>query len=280
MESGQRALGHFLETAYGSNARSLTFPNFWLTWPITNSSIMYRLRLTGLGLTLLATIYVAIAQETVTNKRNKEIPTIIENQVLTALSHYPDLKETNIRFLFTDKLKKSIMVARPTAGSLFKRPQNRTYNVLINPAFKLDYQIESIRQIPDSVMIGWIGHELGHIMDYERKSTWKIMGMGISYWLSKNYVRKAERIADSFAVNNGMGAYLTAKKSFVLDHAELPQAYKDKIQALYPSPSYIEKLMADLEREAEYERETAFPSEEKAHGAEVELAEESHPGIS
>lgn len=240
---------------------------------------MYRMLL--IGLVLFITTHLATAQKLVEYRYNKEIPAIVENQVLTALSHYPQLKETNIRFVFTHKLKKSIMAARPTAGSLFKRPQNRTYTVLINPAFKLGYRIESIRQIPDSVIIGWIGHELGHIMDYERKSSWKIMGMGVSYWLSKNYVRKAERIADSFAVDSGMGAYLMVKKSFVLDHTELPQHYKDKIEALYPSPDDIGKWVADMENEAGHEKEAAFPGEEEtAQGAEAEPHEESLPGIS
>jgi len=238
---------------------------------------MHRILLTAFA--LLLTSHISVSQELLVYKENKEIPAIIENQVLTALSHYPQLKETNIRFIFTHKLKKSIMAARPTAGSLLKKHQKRTYNILINPAFKLDYPIESIRQIPDSVMIGWIGHELGHIMDYERKSTWAIMGMGVSYRLSRNYVRKAERIADSFAVDQGMGAYLVAKKSFILDHTELPQAYRNKIQALYLSPIDINNLVADLEREDDRKNQEVFTSEEEIiHGTETERQEESLPG--
>src|SRR5690606_36052673 len=165
------------------------------------------------------------AQELSQHKQNKVIPSVIEEAVLQALSHYPELKETSIRFVFTDKLEKSIMAARPTVGSLIKKRKNRTYKVLINPAFKLDYGIESINQIPDSVLVGWLGHELGHITDYEHKNTWEIIGMGISYSLSRNYIRKAERVADAHAVNRGMGAYLVTKKGFILDHSELPQAY-------------------------------------------------------
>ena len=233
------------------------------------------------GLILLLTIHVSTAQDLLAYKHNKEIPAIIEKPVLTALSHYSDLKETNIRFLFTHKLKNSIMVARPTAGSIFKSPQKRTYNVLINPAFKLDYEIGSIRQVPDSVLIGWIGHELGHIMDYERKSAWEIIGMGVSYWISRNYVRKAERRADSFAVDHGMAAYLTLKKLFVLDHTGLPQAYKDKIQALYLSPDDIGKLVADLEHEGAHENgETPADEAEVTQEAKAEMYEGYLPGNS
>jgi len=214
--------------------------------------------------------HLTTAQERVEQRQNKIIPSVIEEPVLQALSHYPELKETVIHFVFTDKLEKSIMAARPAIGSLFKKRKKRAYKVLINPAFKLGYGIGSINQIPDSVMIGWLGHELGHIMDYEQKSTWEIMGMGISYALSRNYVRKAERVADAHAVDRGMGAYLVTKKSFILNHNDLPQAYRDKIEALYLSPEDIDKLVADLESADDNEHERGRTGDEKtAYAGEV-----------
>ncbi len=206
---------------------------------------------------------------------NKVIPAVIEKHVLTALSYYPELRETEIHFVFTRRLKKSVMAARPVIGSLFKKREKRAYNILINPVFKLEHSFESVRQIPEDVFIGWIGHELGHIMDYERRSTWGIIGFGLSYWLSKKYVRKAERVADSFAVNRGMGEYLLATKSFILDHSKLPQAYKAKIEALYLSPDDIVELVTELESEDKDKKEEMLAAEEKVvREAEAELHEE------
>ncbi len=202
-------------------------------------------------------------------KRNKEIPTVIENQALTALSHYPELKDARIQFIFSPKLRQSVMAARPVVGSLFKQRGKRTYKVLINPVFKLGDSFETIRQIPDSVMIGWLGHELGHIMDYERKSTWGMIGFGISYGLSKQYIRKAERAADGFAVDKGLGEYLVATKTFILDHTELPQPYKDRIATLYPSPDDIVELLAELENEEDNRLEETLQEEAAAIEAEV-----------
>lgn len=210
------------------------------------------------------------------NTCNKVIPTVIEKHVLTALSYYPELKETEIRFIFTRRLKKSVMAARPVIGSLFRNREKRAYNILINPVFKLEHSFESVRQIPEDVLIGWIGHELGHIMDYERRSTWSIMGFGLSYWLSKKYIRKAERVADSFAVNRGMGDYLLATKSFILDHSNLPEAYKAKIEALYLSPDDIVELVSELEREDKDDKkdEVLAVEEELVRETETELNEE------
>ncbi|MFC3198307.1 hypothetical protein ACFOET_11850 [Parapedobacter deserti] len=210
-----------------------------------------------------------IAQDLLSFGTNKVIPSAIQKQALIALSHYPELKNANIQFIFKPGLKGSIMAARPVIGSLFKRRDKRSYQILINPVFKLEHAIEPIRQIPDSVMIGWLGHELGHIMDYERRSVWSLMGFGISYWLSKKFVRKAERAADSFAINGGMVDYLLATKAFILDHADLPQAYKDKIAALYLSPDEIMELVTELEGE-DQEKQGELVAEEEEVMREVE----------
>src|SRR5690606_38105133 len=119
------------------------------------------------------------------------------------------------------------------------------------------------------------------IMDYEHRNTWEIIGMGISYSLSRNYIRKAERIADAYAVNRGMGAYLVAKKGFILDHTKLPQVYRAKIEALYPSPEDIEELMADLESENNEEHMELPPDHSEAvYPGKPETRGESVPGNS
>ncbi|MGK6351717.1 hypothetical protein [Parapedobacter sp. DT-150] len=212
----------------------------------------------------------------------KVIPSPIKAQTWIALSHYPELNDTNIHFIFTRKLKHSVMAARPVVGSLFKNRKKRVYQILINPVFKLEHSFETMQQIPDKVLIGWIGHELGHIMDYEGRSTWEIIGFGISYWLSKKYIRKAERVADHFAVNRGMSDYLLATKAFILDHTELPQVYKDKIAALYLSPDDIMALVAELEKEDDAEK-TEILADETDTIREVETAlheerRQTHPG--
>ena len=107
-----------------------------------------------------------------------------------------------------------------------------------------------IEQIPDTVMIGWIGHELGHIMDYEHRSNAGITLFGYRYLFSPAYVKEAERVADTYAVERGLGKYIIATKRFILDHAEIPQAYKNKIERLYLSPDVIVDLVTKLEEKS------------------------------
>ena len=181
--------------------------------------------------------------------RNKVIPPVIRRNVLTALSCYPELMHTRIRFVFKQKLKSSVMQAQPVFETLLTRRANRAYQINISALFKLTHTAIPIHQLPDAIMIGWIGHELGHIMDYESRSTARMIGFGLGYVLSANYVKRAERVADDFAVGHGLGPYLIETKRFILNHAELPQAYKDKIARLYVSPEEIVDQVRLLEEQ-------------------------------
>ncbi len=194
---------------------------------------------------------------------NKDIPERIRTQTLTALSHYPQLRDTEIQFGFNKRLKGPIMAARPVVCKLFGAPEKRVYRILINPLFKLGHLEEPIDHIPDSVMIGWIGHELGHIMDYEGRNFWQMIRFGIGYWLSPRYIRRAERTADTYAVEHGMGDYLLAHKSFVLNHADLPEAYKQRIARLYLSPDDIVELVEELSVSDPDKQEETLEAEEK-----------------
>ncbi len=183
---------------------------------------------------------------------NKTIPAVIRTNVLKALSHYPELRNTRIHFVFKKRIRKSVMQAQPVFTSLLKNRSNRSYRINISSVFRLTHNITPIHQLPDEIMIGWIGHELGHIMDYENRSNRGMVAFGYKYLASGRYVKQVEEIADTHAVNHGLGQYIIATKRFILDHAELPQAYKDKIARLYLSPDDIVEQVRKLEeRQAE-----------------------------
>ena len=178
---------------------------------------------------------------------NKEIPSRIGKNVLKALSFYPELKNTKISFLFRSDIRGSVMQAQPVFRTLIKNRKNRRYRINISEHFKLIDMNMPIEQIPDEVMIGWIGHELGHILDYEHKTGAEMVAFGCQYYLSPRYVKQAEIVADSLAVERGLGNYIVATKRFILNHAHLPQAYKDKIARLYLSPDVILEQVKKLE---------------------------------
>ncbi|MEO5996867.1 MAG: hypothetical protein ABIN89_09045 [Chitinophagaceae bacterium] len=178
---------------------------------------------------------------------NKQIPAVIEKNILKALSFYPELKNAKINFILKEKIKTSVMQAQPVFTTLLRRRKNRRYRINISVHFRLTHSVMSFEQIPDDVMVGWIGHELGHILDYESRSNTGMISFGYRYYFSSDYVKGAEITADTYAVNHGLGHYIISTKRFILDHAELPQAYKDKIARLYLSPDIIVEQVKKLE---------------------------------
>lgn len=182
---------------------------------------------------------------------NKIIPKSMEKEARIALSHYPELKDIEIEFKFKDHIKQSFMQAQPQLKNLFKGKEDRGYYIFISKKFKLEGQELSVDDLPPDVLIGWIGHELGHIMDYSDKSAFGLIIFGFKYLTSKNYIKEAERVADTYAVNHGMAEYILKTKDFILNHSQLSEAYKNRIRRLYLSPEEIAVLVNKMEEDLE-----------------------------
>ena len=177
---------------------------------------------------------------------DKTYPQSIENEVNKALSFYPELHATPIDFKFKSKIEKSTMQAQPKFHTLFLPRSKRSYNIYIRNTFKLNSRELPILDIPKDVLVGWFGHELGHIMDYENMGNASLIKFGLAYFFSNKAVVRAERRADSFAVKHGMLPYLEKTKAFLLDHADIPEVYKLRLKALYPSTEELANMVNDF----------------------------------
>ncbi|WP_299666406.1 hypothetical protein [uncultured Polaribacter sp.] len=173
------------------------------------------------------------------------IPNSIKEEVQTALNYYPQLNDIHIEFKFKKNIKKSTMQARPTFDSFFKTKKNRKFLVLISEKFKISDKEFSTRDIPRDIFIGWIGHELGHIMDYQHRNKLNLIWFGIKYLLSDNHIVEAERAADGFAVKHNMESYILKTKDFILNNADISEDYKKRIRRYYLSPEEIMVLVEE-----------------------------------
>ncbi|GGE11556.1 hypothetical protein [Psychroflexus salis] len=170
-------------------------------------------------------------------------PSLISSEVETALSYYPQLKNVAITFKFKKDIKKSTMQAQPSFWSLLKSRENRSYFILISKKFKISDQEFSTKNIPSDVLIGWLGHELGHVMDYQHRGKLNLIWFGIKYLLFDKHIVEAERVADTYAVIQGMEDYILKTKNFILNHADVKQDYKRRIQKYYLSPEEIMQIV-------------------------------------
>jgi hypothetical protein len=174
---------------------------------------------------------------------NKIIPDIIRKSALRALSFYPELKDIHITFRFSENMGKSFMQAQPEYVTMLRSPRKRAYLVKLRRYFILKGKKVPVHDISEDVMIGWLGHELGHVMDYLRKNAWTLLLFGVGYLSSKSFIISAERIADTYAVNYGLGDYILATKHFILHQAGMPEKYIRKINRLYLPPEEVMELM-------------------------------------
>ncbi len=170
-------------------------------------------------------------------------PKSIRKEAEKALSFYPELHHVEIEFKFNDMVRKNFMQAQPKWKSLLSRRKNRSFIILISKEFKVEKEKFSIKEIPKDVLVGWLGHELGHVMDYRHRSTLGMIIFGIKYLYSTKHIKEVERAADDYAVRNGMGDYILRTKDFILNHTSLSESYKNHMRQFYLSPEEITELI-------------------------------------
>lgn len=174
---------------------------------------------------------------------NKNIPEILREGIKDALSFYPELKDTKIDFVLTNNIKHSYMQAQPKWYGVFQNKKNRAYLIKIKPYFDLQDQNIPVSELPYEILVGWIGHELGHILDYVERSSLNMMGFGVNYVTSKRKMIEAENRADINAIEHGLGKYILSCKKFVLTTELFSKDYRNRINKHYMSPEEVVKRM-------------------------------------
>lgn len=178
------------------------------------------------------------------------VPETILEEAKTALSHYPELKDTPITFKIIKNIKQSTMRAQPVIGTLLKSKKKRAYVILISEKIKISDEVFLTKDVPKGIMIGWLGHELGHVIDYSHRSSLNLIWFGMKYYFSGSYIKEAERAADTYAVTHGMHDYILQTKRFILDHAKIDEKYKERIRRYYLSPEEIMDVVKQHETTA------------------------------
>ena len=174
---------------------------------------------------------------------NKLIPIELKEEITEALSHFPELKDIKIEFRFKEKIDGSFMQAQPKVASLFNAKKFRSYVINIKKHFQCEHDTTiHMASLPKNVLVGWIGHELGHILDYHKRDFFSITKLGIGYLLSEDYIKSTEFRADVNAIQHGLSDNINATKDFILNHPRLSEQYKSKIRRLYLSPERVAEI--------------------------------------
>lgn len=155
---------------------------------------------------------------------HKDIPPGYEKPVVYALSYFPELKQTKIRF----KIKKGsrgIIATRPTIGSLLRRSSKRTYIVIINDSINGSL-FPAFPKSDVNGQVGILGHEFCHIVYFNSSTGLDLLGLAISH-ISRRYMDRFEYKTDSMDIERGLGYQLIAWNEYL----------QKGFRAMYPNRS-------------------------------------------
>jgi len=104
----------------------------------------------------------------------KQLPAGYELQALLALSHYPELRDIEIRFVVDDVSLP--LSSRPYWASMFNSAKNREYLVIIDDTLDGPRDALLLKNQPFNAQVGIIGYELAHAVYYLNRSFFGIIG--------------------------------------------------------------------------------------------------------
>nr|WKN37643.1 hypothetical protein K4G66_02840 [Tunicatimonas sp. TK19036] len=167
---------------------------------------------------------------------NKELQNECLLPSLVALSFYPELKNTKIRFVLSDT--KTTLAARPRLLSLFRGRKNRSYCIFIDQAVQ-DQQGVLLEEMSFNAQVGGLGHEYAHILDYQNRSGFNVLWLGIKYLLSRKAKATLEKAVDKRTIERGLGWQALAWEYYILHQSDASDRYKRYKENIYLAPEEI-----------------------------------------
>ena len=131
----------------------------------------------------------------------------MEKQILLALSYYPELKNTPIKF--QSRSNHSPGYTRVTWGGLSESPRKRHFLVVISDSTEKILMPLIFKNISFDAQIGLIGHELAHVAENINMTTLDLLQHGIRS-ISAKYVDRVEGNIDAICIDHGLGYQLLA----------------------------------------------------------------------
>lgn len=167
------------------------------------------------------------------------VPSDYECAFYKALSYYPDLEKTHIKF--TRKRIGTTLNCRPTVTSLlFRVKEKRRYVIRLNN----DPTSEAVKinEVSFNAKIGVFGHEIAHVQDYNKRTIVGIVRRAGDY-LDTRRKAKFEKEIDKNTILVGLGwqAYDWAYYMHYL--SSIPEEYRKFKEDTYLGPEEIMSII-------------------------------------
>ena len=142
----------------------------------------------------------------------KSYPPQFEKQILIALSYYPELKNTPIKF--QTRPNHSPGFTRVTWGGLFEPSRTRHFLVVFSDSTEEMLMPLIFKKVSFNAQLGLIGHELAHIAYFLSRTTLQIIKHVVSN-VSARYIDRFEYNTDAICIAHGLGYQLLEWSSYV-----------------------------------------------------------------
>lgn len=170
----------------------------------------------------------------------KELPEGFELQTLLALRHYPELKNTHIKFI----VKRAFipLASRPSMFSLLRKRDHRIYRVIISDQSLPQMESVLLRNLPFNAQVAIIGHELAHAVEYETFNSYQLSAVGLLYFLG-SFRASMEKGTDRRTIEHGLGWQLLEYAEYVREVSGSNKRQIDFMDKYYMNPDEIRKVM-------------------------------------
>jgi len=168
-----------------------------------------------------------------------------ENEKACCYKSISNLENADSTYIIFKKSKiKSMGQAQPMIRSLLKSPEKRIYIIKVRD--KAENPNLCFETIPDSAKVGLIGHETVHVLDYQSKSVFQIMIMGIKYTWCPEFRRKTEWKTDSLTIVNNMAYENLCFAKFIYSSPYVSEKYLKKKKKFYMTPDDMTRIILTL----------------------------------
>jgi len=140
---------------------------------------------------------------------HKVIPDSCKAPILLALSHFPELRESRVRFRIRHAI--SPLTTNRDWRYYFRHFGfgRRAFVITISDRTTSMLSPILFSQLDFAAQTGVIGHELSHVSDFKHKNLFGWLRLGVGH-LSARYVDRLEFGTDSACIAHGLGYYLLA----------------------------------------------------------------------
>jgi len=132
----------------------------------------------------------------------KQYPPQFEKQILVALSYYPELKNTPIRFRI--RTKHTALNTRATWAGVFESPRKRHFVITISDSSESMLMPLMFKNVSFNAQVGVMGHELGHVTDFLKMKTLQLFAHAIKN-VSAKYIDRFEYNSDAVCITHALG---------------------------------------------------------------------------